>query len=165
MAYGTYQLYADDLTDTVIGTYEMGEDRLIGVFALKSQAANIKVDLEDGEYTNLIDGSKVTGKVGTDEDRGKTCDSGNLKNILDSHNNKCYITNRTGKAERGCGRISRHLLFAEEFRLQKYSAEVALWLKEIIMKSLESKKRRREGDQKRIQKACEEISSGYEPRG
>lgn len=62
MAYGTYQLYADDLTDTVIGTYEMGEDRLIGVFALKSQAANIKVDLEDGEYTNLIDGSKVTVK-------------------------------------------------------------------------------------------------------
>ena len=71
MAYGTYQLYADDLTDTVIGTYEMGEDRLIGVFALKSQAANIKVDLEDGEYTNLIDGSKVTVKSERMKTEGK----------------------------------------------------------------------------------------------
>lgn len=71
MAYGTYQLYADDLTDTVIGTYEMGEDRLIGVFALKSQAANIKVDLEDGEYTNLLDGSKVTVKSERMKTEGK----------------------------------------------------------------------------------------------
>ena len=71
MAYGTYQLYADDLTDTVIGTYEMGEDRLIGVFALKSQTANIKVDLEDGEYTNLIDGSKVTVKSERMKTEGK----------------------------------------------------------------------------------------------
>ena len=71
MAYGTYQLYADDLTDTVIGTYERGEDRLIGVFALKSQAANIKVDLEDGEYTNLIDGSKVTVKSERMKTEGK----------------------------------------------------------------------------------------------
>lgn len=71
MAYGTYQLYADDLTDTLIGTYEMGEDRLIGVFALKSQAANIKVDLEDGEYTNLIDGSKVTVKLERMKTEGK----------------------------------------------------------------------------------------------
>ena len=71
MAYGTYQLYADDLTDTVIGTYEMGEDRLIGVSRLKARRANIKVDLEDGEYTNLIDGSKVTVKSERMKTEGK----------------------------------------------------------------------------------------------
>lgn len=33
---------------------------MVGVFALKSQDAKVKVDLKDGEYTNLIDGSTVT---------------------------------------------------------------------------------------------------------
>ena len=60
MAYGDYRLYADDLTDTVIGVYEMDGKKMVGVFALKSQDAKVKVDLKDGEYTNLIDGSTVT---------------------------------------------------------------------------------------------------------
>ena len=60
MAYGDYRLYADDLTDTVVGVYEMDGRKMVGVFALKSQDAKVKVDLKDGEYTNLIDGSTVT---------------------------------------------------------------------------------------------------------
>ena len=59
MAYGDYHLYTDDLTDTVIGTYEMENRKMVGVFALKSQDAKVKVDLKDGEYTNLIDGTTV----------------------------------------------------------------------------------------------------------
>ena len=38
---------------------------------LKARRANIKVDLEDGEYTNLIDGSKVTVKSERMKTEGK----------------------------------------------------------------------------------------------
>ncbi|HJB29030.1 MAG TPA: alpha-amylase [Candidatus Blautia faecavium] len=59
MAFGAYRLYADEVTDTVIGEYEMEGRKMVGAFALKSQEANVKVDLPDGVYTNLLDGSKI----------------------------------------------------------------------------------------------------------
>lgn len=67
-AYGDYRLSADDLTDTVVGTYDMDGKKLVGIFSLKSQEASVKIQLPDGVYTNLIDGSKVEVKA----ERAKT---------------------------------------------------------------------------------------------
>lgn len=57
---GNYNLEACNLCNTVVGSYEADEKKLIGVFCLKSEEGNVKVDLDDGIYINLIDGDSIT---------------------------------------------------------------------------------------------------------
>ena len=61
---GSYSLYADEDMQTVIGYYEKGEEKVIGVFSLKGLNGEVKVNLQDGEYINEIDNEKVVVKNG-----------------------------------------------------------------------------------------------------
>ena len=58
-ANGAYNLKAYDEFDTVIGTYEKDEDKLIGIFTFAKQDGFMDTDIEDGVYTNLITGDEV----------------------------------------------------------------------------------------------------------
>lgn len=61
---GSYSLYADEDMQTVIGYYEKGKEKVIGVFSLKGLNGEVKVNLQDGEYINEIDNEKVIIKNG-----------------------------------------------------------------------------------------------------
>lgn len=61
---GSYSLYADEDMQTVIGYYEKGKEKVIGVFSLKALNGEVKVNLQDGEYINEIDNEKVIIKNG-----------------------------------------------------------------------------------------------------
>ena len=59
--------FADALDDQNIAVMKRVNQSgvIYGIFSLKSEAADIAVDLPDGSYTNLIDGSKITVSQGT----------------------------------------------------------------------------------------------------
>ena len=57
--------YAQDETHTAVMTRLNGETKKIGVFSLKSQKAAVKIDVPDGTYQNLIDGSEIKVMDGT----------------------------------------------------------------------------------------------------
>ena len=61
---GSYSLYADEDMQTVIGYYEKGKEKVIGVFSLKGLDGEVKVNLQDGEYINEIDNEIVIIKNG-----------------------------------------------------------------------------------------------------
>ncbi len=61
---GSYSLYVDEDIQTVIGYYEKGKEKVIGVFSLKGLNGEVKVNLQDGEYINEIDNEKVIIKNG-----------------------------------------------------------------------------------------------------
>jgi hypothetical protein len=50
---------ADDENDIAVLRREHGGERKVGVFSLRSRSASVEVELPDGAYTNLIDGSAV----------------------------------------------------------------------------------------------------------
>ena len=52
---GSYDLKAADGSETVIGQYRFGNERLTGIFCLDGKAAKVAVDLQDGAYRNLLD--------------------------------------------------------------------------------------------------------------
>lgn len=52
---GSYHLKAAPGSETVIGSYRLGNERLTGIFSLDGKAANVAVDLPDGVYRNLLD--------------------------------------------------------------------------------------------------------------
>ena len=56
---GAYRLDVDENIQAVIGYYEKGDSKLVGVFSLESNYGKIYVELKDGDYINLIDGEKV----------------------------------------------------------------------------------------------------------
>ncbi|WP_339315787.1 hypothetical protein [Paenibacillus sp. FSL R10-2734] len=60
MANGICSLRASDADDIIIGTYTWGEQELAGVFSLKGKSAEVNIELPDGVYLNLINGSNVT---------------------------------------------------------------------------------------------------------
>ena len=71
LAEGSYSLKADDSRDILTGTYELGEERLVGVFGLKAgtkagqaaeteaEAVEVKTGLPDGIYYNYADETQV----------------------------------------------------------------------------------------------------------
>lgn len=62
MSCGDYHLEADKKSDTIIGTYEYMAERLIGIFCLKGESCSVSIELEDGDYSNLINGEILTVK-------------------------------------------------------------------------------------------------------
>ena len=62
---------ADDEKHIAILGRENGESRKIGVFSLRAQSAEVPVEAPDGEYENLLDGSRVTVKDGVLACEGK----------------------------------------------------------------------------------------------
>ncbi len=58
-ATGAYNLKAYDEYDTVVGTYEDKESKVIGVFTFERHDGFMVTDIEDGIYTNLITGDEV----------------------------------------------------------------------------------------------------------
>ncbi|MDF2820632.1 MAG: alpha-amylase [Clostridiales bacterium] len=61
---GNYKLTADDNSNIVVGYYVKANEKLVGIFGLKGILGETIVDLEDGQYTNLIDGEVITVKDG-----------------------------------------------------------------------------------------------------
>lgn len=60
LAHSTCRLKAYDSEGIIVGTHSWGEQKLIGVFSMKGKPEEVEVELPDGVYTNLIDGSKVS---------------------------------------------------------------------------------------------------------
>ena len=67
---GSYDLKAADGSETVIGQYRFGNERLTGIFCLDGKAAKVAVDLQDGAYRNLLDVQEYKVNVGMLETRG-----------------------------------------------------------------------------------------------
>ena len=67
---GSYDLKAVDGSETVIGQYRFGNERLTGIFCLDGKAAKVAVDLQDGAYRNLLDVQEYKVNEGLLETRG-----------------------------------------------------------------------------------------------
>lgn len=50
--------------DILLVTYEKAGKRLIGIFSLRGQQSLLPVDLPDGQYRNLLDGTPVELRAG-----------------------------------------------------------------------------------------------------
>ena len=50
---------AYDEEDIAVAVHETKEGKLTGIFSFKGNTAEVKVDLEDGNYVNLIDGEMI----------------------------------------------------------------------------------------------------------
>lgn len=61
---GWFEGIADDGKDAVLARFVGKETELIGLFSLKGKPTRMKCELKDGEYENLLDGSKVAVKDG-----------------------------------------------------------------------------------------------------
>lgn len=67
MRKGAYRLEANEQYQAIIGYYwnkgeqidEKKRRKLVGIFGLQGRTGTIEVDVEDGNYTNLIDGSSI----------------------------------------------------------------------------------------------------------
>lgn len=60
MAHGVCRLTAHEEDGIVCGIHTWGEQKLAGVFSLRGRQADVELELPDGDYVNLIDGSRVT---------------------------------------------------------------------------------------------------------
>lgn len=61
---GSYKLVANEELQTIVGYYENYNSKLVGIFSLKGKSGKVSVDLNDGTYTNLMDGREVIVKDG-----------------------------------------------------------------------------------------------------
>ena len=66
---GSYDLAAAAESETVIGYYRLGNERLTGIFCLDGKAAKVAVDLPDGSYRNLLDDKEYQIREGMLETR------------------------------------------------------------------------------------------------
>jgi hypothetical protein len=64
MAHSVCHLTAHERVDIITGIHVWGEQRLAGVFSLRGKQADVELELPDGVYVNLIDGSTVTVEAG-----------------------------------------------------------------------------------------------------
>ena len=67
---GSYDLKAADGSETVIGQYRFGNERLTGIFCLDGKAAKVAVYLPDGVYRNQLDDQDYQVSEGLLETRG-----------------------------------------------------------------------------------------------
>jgi glycosidase len=65
----SYHLSAFDEDDVVLGTHVSEDQKLIGVFSFSGKNVAVGIDLADGIYKNLVDGSDVAVKNGTLQSR------------------------------------------------------------------------------------------------
>ena len=56
---GFYNIELIDNTEVVVISYTLNNKKLLGVFNFGNQNNEILLNIEDGEYTNLLDDSKV----------------------------------------------------------------------------------------------------------
>lgn len=68
---GTYTLLANEELQTITVYYELENKKALGIFSLKSKSGEIKVNINDGEYLNEIDGTKINVKNGRINLEGK----------------------------------------------------------------------------------------------
>ena len=66
---GSYGLKAADGSETVIGQYRLGNERLTGIFCLDGKSAKVAVDLPDGIHRNLLDDEEYQVRDGILETR------------------------------------------------------------------------------------------------
>ena len=59
-----FDAQADDEHDIAVLLRQSAKRKKVGVFSLKSESAMVTVPAPDGEYENLIDGSRVTVRDG-----------------------------------------------------------------------------------------------------
>jgi len=60
MSTGDYTLRKDEKSDVIVGFYNDGVEKIVGIFPVKSQHGNMRLDeISDGEYTDMIDKSKI----------------------------------------------------------------------------------------------------------
>lgn len=64
MSKGIYEIHVDDNKNVIVDSYKMGEEKLVGVFNIEKEQGEISLKVADGEYTNLIDETKVSVKNG-----------------------------------------------------------------------------------------------------
>lgn len=55
-----FKAYSDDEHNIAILQRDNNINKKVGIFSLRSLSAEVSLDINDGEYTNLIDNSKVT---------------------------------------------------------------------------------------------------------
>ena len=67
---GSYDLKAADGSETVIGQYRFGNERLTGIFCLDGKAAKVAVNLPDGVYRTQLDDQDYQVSEGLLETRG-----------------------------------------------------------------------------------------------
>jgi len=58
-SYGIYEIIITD-KDIYYGEYKMKDKQIVGIFNLGQDSGSIKVNIEDGVYTNIIDDSNIT---------------------------------------------------------------------------------------------------------
>ncbi|WP_026477530.1 alpha-amylase family glycosyl hydrolase [Alkaliphilus transvaalensis] len=58
-ANGYYHIHRIDKKGVIYATYEINNKILAGIFNVENKAGTIKVELPDGNYTNLVDGSPI----------------------------------------------------------------------------------------------------------
>ena len=61
----SFSASADDEHGIAVMERRCGEDRKIGIFSLRSESADVRIDVPDGEYTDLISGEIISVKKGT----------------------------------------------------------------------------------------------------
>ncbi|KRQ86785.1 Alpha-1,4-glucan:maltose-1-phosphate maltosyltransferase 2 [Caloramator mitchellensis] len=59
MAKGNYRIGLVDNMDVILATYSLGDNKLIGIFNVGKHEGEIKLDLEDGIYSNLISNEDI----------------------------------------------------------------------------------------------------------
>lgn len=56
---GSYDLVAYDECETVVGSYKKDNSTLVGIFNLNKGMGQVTVDIEDGEYINLLNNQHI----------------------------------------------------------------------------------------------------------
>ena len=59
MARGFYKIYTAEGKDVILASYKMGNEKLIGIFNIGKQHGEVSINVADGEYTNLVDGTVI----------------------------------------------------------------------------------------------------------
>lgn len=64
LADSRYCVRADSANDVIVAMHEKGAEKLVGVFSMRGKAAEAAVELPDGRYRNLIDGTEAAVEAG-----------------------------------------------------------------------------------------------------
>jgi glycosidase len=60
MSKGFYEIHVDKHKDVILASYTLENKKLVGVFNVGKEQGEVSVNIVDGEYTNLVDGTIIT---------------------------------------------------------------------------------------------------------
>ncbi|HEY8888992.1 MAG TPA: alpha-amylase family glycosyl hydrolase [Clostridium sp.] len=60
IAKGFYEIYTIEDKDVILASYKMKNKKLIGIFNVGKHQGEISINVTDGEYTNIVDGTVVS---------------------------------------------------------------------------------------------------------